>query len=233
MPEGALYPIMLRLAGKQCTVIGGGKVAERKVAALLEAGADQVMVIAEQVTETLAELGRSGFVRIVQRQYEPDDIRQASLVIAATNDSKLNARIVRESDVLGIWANSASDGGVGSFVTPAVVRRGDLIIGITTSGASPSLAAKLKEELEQAYGDEYAARLRVLRLLRDKLLTLNNGISLEEEQAPTRQQLLRTAAADDSGWRELGEVLEDGSYTDLDISLKIDQWIERLCKTHT
>ncbi|PWV92024.1 precorrin-2 dehydrogenase [Paenibacillus cellulosilyticus] len=231
MPEGMLYPIMLRLKGKRCVIIGGGKVAERKAAALLAAGADQIEVIAEQVTDDLARLGQAGLVRIVDRQYDSDDILRASLVIAATSNSTLNARIVSEADSLGIWANSVSDGDEGSFVTPAVVRRGDLVIGITTNGASPSLAARLKVELEQSYGDEYAVRLRALRLLRDRLLHANNTRSPEAEQADTKQ-LLQAAAADDSGWHELAQVLQDGFQTELNPML-IDRWIERLRKPRT
>lgn len=230
MQEGALYPIMLRLAGKRCAVIGGGKVAERKVVALLEAGADHVDVIAEQVTDTLDERGHLGHIRIARRPYASDDIRSASLVIAATSDPVLNARIVSEADALGIWANSASEGGEGSFVTPAVVRRGDLVIGVTTSGASPSLAAKMKVELEQQYGNEFAERLQALRLLRDRLLDSDYVIGSESNQATAKQHLLRAAAADEAGWQELVRVRDDVTCTDLDVLKAIDQWINRLGK---
>ncbi|GMK38414.1 precorrin-2 dehydrogenase [Paenibacillus sp. CCS19] len=231
MPEGALYPIMLRLTGKRCVVIGGGKVAERKTAALLEAGADRVEVIAEQVTETLAELGQSGMISIVQRIYDTNDIRQASLVIAATNDSALNARIVREADECGIWVNSASDGDEGTFVTPAVVRRGDLVLGITTSGASPSFASKLKAELEQQYGGEYAFRLQALRLLRERLLDPNYSMNLDTEPTSSRQRLLRSAASDANGWQELAHMLENAKHTEPDLTIAIDRWIDRLSKS--
>ncbi|MBD3917736.1 bifunctional precorrin-2 dehydrogenase/sirohydrochlorin ferrochelatase [Paenibacillus sp. PR3] len=230
MQEDALYPIMLRLAGRRCAVIGGGKVAERKVAALMEAGADRIDVIAEQVTDTLAELGHSSLVRIAQRPYEPADIQQAWLVIAATSDPVLNARIVSEADALGIWANSASEGGEGSFVTPAVVRRGDLVIGVTTSGASPSLAARLKLELEQQYGDEYGARLQSLRLVRDRLLSSDYVIRSETDQLAAKQHLLRAAAADETGWQELARVREDLTSTDIDIAKATDGWIDQLSK---
>jgi len=230
MTEGALYPIMLRLAGRRCVVIGGGRVAERKVAALLEAGADHIDVIAERVTDTLVELEQSLLIRITQRPYEAEDIRQASLVFAATSDSALNARIVREADSQGIWANSASEGSEGSFVTPAVVRRGDLLIGVTTNGASPSLAARIKLELKQRYGAEYAARLRSLRLLRDRLLTSGYGIRSETDQLAAKQHLLRAAAADATGWQELARVRDDAASTDIDVAAAVECWIDRLSK---
>lgn len=229
---GTLYPVMLRLAGKRCVVIGGGAIAERKTLALMESGAGRIEVIAEQVTEKVSQLGQSGRLHIIQRPYETDDIRQASLVIAATNDPMLNARIVREADRCGIWVNSASDGDEGTFVTPAVVRRGDLIVGITTSGASPSLAAKVKEELEQQYGEEYTIRLHALRLLRERLLDPNITMVRDKPLASSKRELLRSAAADVTGWQELAKVLADARHTELDLTITIDKWIERLHKSY-
>ncbi|GFN33650.1 precorrin-2 dehydrogenase/sirohydrochlorin ferrochelatase family protein [Paenibacillus xylaniclasticus] len=236
------YPVMLRLAGKRCIVVGGGPVAERKVLSLLEAGADEIVVISDQMTESLERWGEEGGIRLIHRLYREGDLAGSSLVIAATNDPAVNTAIAAEAERLRIWVNIASDGESGTMITPAVVRKGELIVALSTGGASPALAAKLRTELEQLLGDDYEPRLRALRMLRERLLGMRRyGYSGEVGNPPfddsaMRRKLLRAAAEDELGWRTVAALLPDSLYNEeqseinytIELCEELDRWIERL-----
>lgn len=231
-----LYPIMLRLTGKRCVVIGGGPVALRKVQSLIDAGADDVVVISASIVDELAVLRLSGAIRIIMREYEPSDIEGAALVFTATNDPGLNGEIGLQCTRLGIWHNAADDGERSAFVTPAVIRRGELVLALTTGGASPALAAKLKKELAEAYGSEYASRLRALRMLRGHLLS--DRRTANPESGSEARMLLRAAAEDEFGWLPLAKLLSDSSAGEAErqeeqIKKLLDSWIEQLRKQVT
>jgi siroheme synthase-like protein len=144
------YPVNLVLAGRRVLVVGGGPVALGKVRGLLEAGAE-VTVVAETVVGELRELP----VRIEQRAYHPDDLAGQRLVVAATGDHELNARIYEEADARGIWVNAADDPAHCSVTLPARVRRGRLLVTVSTGGHSPAVAAWLRGRLEEEIGAEY------------------------------------------------------------------------------
>ena len=153
------YPALLDLRGRDCLVVGGGAVARRKAAGLLAAGA-RVRVIAPRVAEM------PDGVEIVTRHFQSADIAGMALVIAATDDPAVNAEIAREAASWQVWVNVVDDPGAGSLILPSVVRRGALQIAISTGGASPALARRLREQLEEEFGDEYARLVALLRRLR-------------------------------------------------------------------
>jgi precorrin-2 dehydrogenase/sirohydrochlorin ferrochelatase len=153
------YPVFLDLRGARCLVVGGGKVARRKVEGLLEAGA-AVTVVAPVVVPLPAG------VEIHRRGYISEDLDGVTLVIAATDDPVLNARVSHEARARGMWVNVVDDPEQCTVVFPAVVRRGALQIAISTSGASPTLARRLREALEVAYGPEYGELTALLWQLR-------------------------------------------------------------------
>ena len=163
-----LYPALLRIAGRRCVVVGGGRVAERKVAALLEAGG-QVAVVAPEVTGAIASLVSAGGVTWDRCGYEAAHLDGAFLVIAATDAREVNAAVVRDADERGLLVNSADTPDNGTFITPSVVRRGGLILTVATSGGSPTLAAVVREQLDAEYGEEWAAITDLLRTLRDRV----------------------------------------------------------------
>lgn len=162
----APYPLMLDLRGRRCVVVGGGRVAERKTAALLAAGAD-VTVVSPEVTTAIAAWERDGRLRTERRAYAAGDTRDALLVFAATDDAAVNERIGQEAAALGQLVNVADRPELCSFAVPAAMRRGKLTIAVSTSGASPSAAAAIARELDAAYGDEYAAYIDFLSELRE------------------------------------------------------------------
>jgi precorrin-2 dehydrogenase/sirohydrochlorin ferrochelatase len=159
MPTSS-YPIVLTdLSMARCVVIGGGAVAERKARQLIEAGA-RPTVISPAISEALAGWREAGQLEHIARAYAEGDLAGAALVIAATDDAAVNGLAAAEARRLGVLANIADDPGAGSFHTVATVRRGDLLISVSTGGASPGLAARLRRELEERYGPEYAELTR-------------------------------------------------------------------------
>lgn len=161
------YPIILTdLATARCVVVGGGQVAERKVAGLIAAGA-RPLVISPVLTPTLAAWRDAGQLDQLPRRFKEDDLAGAVLVIAATDERATNARIAVEARRCGVLVNVADDPGAGSFHTVATLRRGALLITVSTGGSSPALAARLRSELAGRYGPEYTRVLSFAAALRD------------------------------------------------------------------
>lgn len=161
------YPMMVNLAGKRCLVVGGGSVAERKVGLLLESGA-AVEVVSPTATARLAALSQAGRIRLRRRPVRSSDLAGAFLVVAATDDARVNREVAERVRSAGGLVNVVDDPEACSFLVPSVVRRGDLTIAISTGGGSPALAKKLRHRLEETIGPEYEAFLATLRELRDR-----------------------------------------------------------------
>lgn len=164
-----LYPIYLKLAGQLCLVVGGGKVAERKVGSLLECGA-RVRLVSPAVTSQIEEWANQGKLELRQRQYQTGDLEGAFLVFAATNQEKVNRRVSEECLSRNLVVNVVDDPPRCNFFVPSVIRRGKLSIAISTSGASPALAAKIRRQLERQFGPEYEEFMEILADLRRQVL---------------------------------------------------------------
>ncbi|WP_165874076.1 precorrin-2 dehydrogenase/sirohydrochlorin ferrochelatase family protein [Rubrobacter taiwanensis] len=145
-----LYPLFMDLEGRRCVVVGGGKVALRKARRLAESGA-RVVVVAPEVLPELAGLAHE----VVERPYRRGDLDGASLVFAATNKRAVNAAVAEEARDRRIPANVADAPGEGDFAVPSVLRRGALQVAISTGGASPALARRVRRELEERFGPEW------------------------------------------------------------------------------
>jgi siroheme synthase-like protein len=161
-------PIFLDVTGRECVVVGGGEIAARKVEALLEAGA-HVTVVSPGLSPQLDSLAARGLVTHIARDYQRADIHGCVLVYAATDNPKLHRELVAEARALGIPVNVVDVPELCTFISPAVVNRGDLQIAISTGGASPAFAARLRRVLEDQFGTEYALTLKVLRAARRRL----------------------------------------------------------------
>lgn len=161
------YPMMVDVTGKRCLVVGGGAVAERKVALLVECGA-AVEVVSPKATARLLALASSGRIRLRRRPVRASDLSRAALVVAATDDPRVNREVAERVKRAGGLVNVADDPAACSFLVPSVIRRGDLTIAISTGGGSPALAKKLRQRLEQTIGPEYEAFVAALRLLRER-----------------------------------------------------------------
>ncbi len=163
------YPVNLDIEDRRCLVVGGGAVGTRKVLSLMDCGAS-VRVVSPDVTEQLKSLHDRGEIEVRCREYRSSDLEGAFLVIGATDDEDENRKIHSDASKLGILCNIADRPEICSFVLPAVVKRGDLTIAVSTSGKSPAFAKHLRMELEDRYGEEYTAFLELMGAIRHRLL---------------------------------------------------------------
>jgi len=161
-------PVVLDLAGRRCVIVGGGRVAERKIAALLPSGAD-LLVVAPRVTARIRELAKRRRVRWRRASYRPLCLRRARLALAATSDRATNRRVARDAGRLGLFVNVADDPGLCTLVMPAVLRRGDLLVAVSTGGLSPALARSLRDDLAGRLGREYGEYVRLVASIRRRL----------------------------------------------------------------
>ena len=159
------YPMMVDLTGRRCLVVGGGRVAERKVALLLDCGA-VVEVVSPVTTLKLTALASAGTIRLAWRAVRPDDLTGAFLIFVATDDPVVNHTVAVQAREAGGLVNVADAPEACSFLVPSAVRRGDLTIAISTGGGSPALAKRLRQRIEATIGPEYEAFLAALRELR-------------------------------------------------------------------
>jgi precorrin-2 dehydrogenase/sirohydrochlorin ferrochelatase len=166
--SGAPFPIFLKLAGRRCLVIGAGHVAEQKIQALLAAGAE-VQVVAPKASDAVREMAASGRIDWSPRPFQPEDLDGALLVVGATGDREVNTEIFRRANAGHVLCNAVDEPEHCDFYYPAVVRRGDLQIAISTAGQSPALAQRLRRELEAVIGPEYQDLLQWLGKVRKML----------------------------------------------------------------
>ena len=169
------YPIYLDMQGRSALVVGGGTVGSRKAQTLLKAGA-RVTVVSPQVSETIRTLASEGRLTWHERTYRSADMAGMFLVFSATDRPDLNKQIAADAVRHHALCNFADQPDRGQFVLPSIVERGDLLVSISTSGKSPAVARRLRQEIEAQLGQEYAPFLQLMGAIRERLL--------EREHAP-------------------------------------------------
>ena len=155
MLETPFYIACLRLSGRRCLVIGGGEVALEKVEGLLACDAD-VTVVAPEAHPELSQLALEGSIRWERREYDPGDLDGSFLAIAATDDTDVNIRVYEDAEDRAMLVNVVDVPPLCNFILPAIVRTGPLAIAISTAGASPALAKRMKREIGELFGEPYA-----------------------------------------------------------------------------
>ena len=190
------YPAFLNLGGEKCVVIGGGKIAERKVSALVRSGAC-VRVISPELTPLLERLKSAGTISHVARRYRKGDLKHAFLAIAATSSEKVNRSVSHEAPFL---VNVVDVPELCNFIVPAVVGRRPLTIAVSTGGASPAMAAAIRRELELLYGNEIGRYLLFLGKLRKEAMK-------KIVDKKTRENFLKKAAT-----KEILGILRDEGF---------------------
>jgi len=156
------YPVNVDVRGKTCLVVGAGEVARRKVHALLDADAE-VTVVAPEVHPKLKADER---VEVRERAFRDTDLHGAFIVIVATDDAVLNRTVAQDAIDFGCLVNVVDCPALSNFIVPATLRRGELLVAVSTGGASPSLSRRIREELEERFGEEYADFVAVLGEIR-------------------------------------------------------------------
>jgi precorrin-2 dehydrogenase/sirohydrochlorin ferrochelatase len=159
------YPIALDLSGRPCVVVGGGRVAARKVEGLLAAGG-AVRVVAPELAKALERRVRQGAVTWRQGLFDPSDLDGVSLAFVATSNREANARAAAEAKARGVWVNVADDPGASDFHVPATLRRGRLCVAVSTGGASPALAAWVRDRLAESLPEAAGMLAEIARVLR-------------------------------------------------------------------
>lgn len=168
MPK-SYYPVNLDVENKKCVVVGGGKVAERKIAALLKFGV-QVLAVSPEFTRRIRRLAASGKIEIFRRTYRRKDVRGAVLVIAATDDPELNRSVADDARRARALVNVVDQPALCSFIAPSVIKRGPLVVSISTSGQAPALSKKLRLKLEKIITPQIGRLAEELGRIRRKKL---------------------------------------------------------------
>ena len=186
----AYYPVYLDLTDKRCLVIGGGAVAEDKVSKLKGFGA-RISVISPDLTPTLEAYAQRGELEWHPREYQPGDLHGVFLGIAATNRREVNESIFQEAMELGVLLNVVDKPDQCSFIAPSVVKRGEVTLAISTGGASPALARKLREALSDAPALQWADLADVLAQARKEVKDRRAAIDRQRWQCAMTPELLR------------------------------------------
>jgi precorrin-2 dehydrogenase / sirohydrochlorin ferrochelatase len=163
------YPVFLDITDKECLVIGGGKVAERKVTMLLQFKA-RVIVIGPVMTKTLLKLGEKGKIEYFQRSYTAKDLDNMALIFACTDNNAINTKIKKEAARRNIPVNVVDSPDVCDFIVPSIIKKGDLTIAISTSGVLPLLSKKLRQKIEEVVTEDYLEYLNIIGKFRRHLI---------------------------------------------------------------
>ena len=162
------YPVFLDIAGKPVIVIGGGNIAHQKVVGLLKASAE-LTVVSPDLNQEMASLAAGGRFRHVERDYEPGDLEGYLLAFVATDDRSVNATVAAEGKERRVWVNAVDDPPYCDFIMPGIAQQGNLIVAVSTSGTSPAMARKMREEIETFLTEDYALMLELAAEVRAEL----------------------------------------------------------------
>ena len=183
------YPAFLDVKDRLCVIIGGGQIAEGKIASLLECGAN-IKMISPEVTAEVQGMADAGIMHLEKREYRKGDLEGAFVAIAATDDNSVNLAIVKEAQKGNVLLNVVDVTHLCTFIAPSVVKKGDVTVAISTSGLSPALARKLREELEVSSVLDYAELAPMLSEVRLELREEGARVDPEHWQACLNQDIL-------------------------------------------
>jgi siroheme synthase-like protein len=181
--ETTYFPLFLDISKKRVLVVGGGRVAERKVRTLLKFKA-KIKVISPEVTKGLERIKDKGLIELERKNYEENDLLGVDLVISATNNRMLNKKVSSDAKKMGIYANIVDDPELCDFIMPSIVKRGPLILAISTSGKAPLFSKKLRKDLEKMISKEYVKYL-------SKILRLRREIQKKVKEKKLRERMLK------------------------------------------
>ena len=208
------YPVLIHLEGKKVIVVGGGIVAQRKIDTLVEYDAD-VHVVSRELTPVLGKYLEQGTIKLLGHEFRDKHLNGAFMVIAATDDPLLNRQVSEKAREKGLLVNAVDQPSHCNFIVPSILRRGDLLIAVSTSGKSPALAKKVREELEERFGEEYESLLILLGHLRKEMLS--QGLPADENRRIFHElvnsHILDAIAKND--WNEVATILNTIIHTQL------------------
>ena len=202
----SLFPMFMKLQGRQCLVVGAGRIGEPKIEGLLSTGA-RIRVVALEASPAVREWAREGKLELELRAFSSDDLDGAFLAVVATNSRTLNERVYHEAQRRGVLCNVVDVPDLCDFFYPAVVRRGDLQIAVSTAGQSPSLAQKIRQQLEKQFGPGYTDWVAELGETRKLILAsdLDKERKLELLHSLASREALEAALAEEPELSAKGE----------------------------
>ncbi len=207
------YPVLIQLEGKKAIVVGGGAIAQRKIDTLLSCDA-KVYVVARELTSTLSQYLEEGRIGSLGHEFREGLLDGAFIVIAASDDPLLNRKVSEKASKRGLLINAVDQPADCNFIVPSILKRGDLLVAVSTSGKSPAFAKKVREELEAMFGDEYRAFLLLMGRVREEILA--QGLSQEENKRIFKEivnsHMLDAIAKSD--WDEVATILNTIMNTD-------------------
>lgn len=175
-PSHTDYPIVLQLAGRLTVIVGGGRVGNRKLQGVLNAGAR-----AKVIDPKASGKSENENIEYVQRSYRRGDLAGADLVFACTDDPETNRAVAEEAEKLSIWCSQSDQPQHSDFSLPAVLRRGDLTVAVSTGGGSPAMAALLRDEIAEAVPDSWGKAVEIIAAIRRKWLTEHTEVQYNQE----------------------------------------------------
>jgi len=200
------FPIYLDIRNKKVLVVGGGVIAQRKIESLLEAGAN-ILLASKELTRQIRKYEEEGRIFVIGCEYEKKYLEKVFMVIAATDDAELNHRISQDALEKGLLINAVDQPEDCNFIFPSVLKRGDLVLAISTSGKSPALAKKIREQLEQEFGNEYEILLNIMGFLRKEIFSWNLP---QHQNSLLFRQLIAGAlpeAIHEKNWKRVTEII--------------------------
>lgn len=214
MPD--YYPVYLNLAGKRCVIFGGGTIAQGKITALRQAGAS-ITIISPDATPGIQRAAQRGDVEWVQRKYQPGDLEGAFIAVAATNVWHVNREIYEEAERLGVLLNVVDDPDLCSFIAPSIVKRDPVTLAISTGGASPALARKMRETFAEDPNLRWADLADVLARARKVIKKQRILIDPDRWQCCITEELLSLVQSgqEEAALEQLLSRLTDNSAPDL------------------
>ena len=159
------YPVFFNLQGRKCLVAGGGQIAQRKASALLECGAD-IIVVSPRLCAGLRKLADDGRIKVINRAYRPADMKDICIAVVATSNRGINRDAAADAKKRGVPVNVVDNPALSDFILPSIMRRGSLAVAVSTSGKSPALARKIRSKLEDEFGKEYASLVLIIEEVR-------------------------------------------------------------------
>lgn len=174
------YPMMLNIENKECVIIGGGDIAYRKILELIEYGAS-ITLVSPSINEDIKVLVDNKSINYIQDIYDKAYVENTYIVVASTNDSRVNNQIFRDCSKRKILVNVVDDPKNCSFIVPSKIKRGDLTIAISTNGKSPTLSRSIREELEKKYDEHYEVFLNILGDVRQEVMRKVKDYSKKKE----------------------------------------------------
>lgn len=167
----AVFPLFVDLKGRKCIIVGGGKVAERKTETLLEFNTE-IIIISPVVTERIQQLNKDNRLVVIEKNYSQEDLENAFIVVAATNDSKVNEKIYNDAVKNNIFVNVADSKERCTFVFPSIVKRDELVVGVSSSGNYPALSKKIREKIDSVIPRELGNMVKILKAFRTRVKLL-------------------------------------------------------------